>query len=192
MNKIFEDKTVNDLIPIKRKKIVGVDVSQHLKIGRMSLGHIKAWHLHEDLANIQDGYSLTLTINPYYNVNSMDTQYNLLLKDITAFMKELGPFYRKAMITPEYTKDYNCHFHIYFKSDKTMLNIDQQIKYLKHKYKHIGKNYKLKKIDEVSDELKKYPFKDIDKTKHYAEACENRMEPKHYYFEILGNIIIEK
>jgi len=45
----------------------------------------------------------------------------------------------------------------------------------------LGRIYKLKKIDEISEELLKYPFKDIEKTLYLDKGIS--FNPKHYVFK---------
>lgn len=160
------------------------------KIKSWTLGHKKAVAKHEEIVNHNYSYSLTITLNPYYNSYSMDDQYNSMKRDIIGLLKEIGAFYEQAMITPEYTKDYNLHWHCYIVITKDIMVFEQNMKHHKRKFKMIGFNYKLKKIDSVTNELKGYPFKDIQRTNSYSEALFNRFNPTHIFIQPIGNILV--
>jgi len=157
-----------------------------------TLGSKKAVTKHLSIINSENSYSLTLTLNPFYNSLSIIDQYNKCQSEVIKLAKELGPYFAEMMITGEYTKEYNIHWHIYFVMKGLPMVFEQNMKHLKYKYKLIGNNYKLKLIDEVSDALKGYPFKDIERTNSYAEAMMQRFNPRHIYVYPTGNIIIEK
>jgi len=157
-----------------------------------TLGSKKAVTKHLSIVNSEKAYSLTLTLNPFYNSYSVIEQYNEYTKQIIKLVKEIGAYFTEFMITPEFTKEHNIHYHCYFVMRCEPFVFEQNMKHHKFKYKMIGNNYKLKLIDEVSDILKGYPFKDIERTNMYAEAMMNRFKPTHIYVYPTGNIIIEK
>lgn len=160
------------------------------KVKKWTLGSQKAIAKHEEIVSKMNSYSLTMTINPFYNSYSMDDQYNQMVKQIVNLFKELGPYYEELMITPEYTKEYNLHWHVYFVTNHDHMIFEQNMKHHKLKYKMIGFNYKLKKIDDVTNNLKSYPFKDIERTNHFSEALSQRFNPQHIHIRPTGNILI--
>jgi len=157
-----------------------------------TLGSKKAVAKHLSIVNSENAYSLTLTLNPFYNSLSIIDQYNKCQSEVIKLVKELGPYFTEFMITGEFTKEFNVHWHCYFVMKCEYMVFEQNMKHLKYKYKLIGNNYKLKLIDNVTDNLKGYPFKDIERTNSYAEAMMQRFNPRHIYIYPTGNIIIEK
>lgn len=150
------------------------------KIVLYLLGDEHAKDLHNMIITSNDSYSLTLTLNPFYNKLSIDEQHNKMIVDVKTLFERLGPFIKDVLITPEFTENYNVHFHIYFTCND-IFAFEQNYKYHKKQLYTIGNNYKLKKIDEVTKSLKNYPFKDIDRTMKYADAVFNRFIPRHTY-----------
>lgn len=150
------------------------------KIVQYLLGDANAKSVHEQIIMSNDAYTLTLTLNPFYNKLSVDEQYNKMVADVKALFERLGPFIKEVFITAEYTQDYNVHFHVYFTSSD-IFAFEQNYKYYKKQYYTIGNNYKLKKIDQVTAALKNYPFKDIERTLKYADAVFNRFVPRHIH-----------
>lgn len=135
---------------------------------RYSLGNSKARNIHSNIINSPNSYSLTLTLKPYYNALPINEQFNKMIQDTHRLFTNINRTYNIIMITPELTKDYNIHLHAYLQ-----LPIDEDyIRFLQSFKKHlckrsvIGRNFKLKKIDCVTDKLTNYPFKDIERTKH--------------------------
>jgi len=144
------------------------------------LNHPDAHTIHEEIIDkIIDNYSLTITLNPSKRLEFCSSQYNNLLRELKALFKLCSPYYRRIMITPEFTSEMNCHFHCYFNTD-SIIYFEQFFKANIKNYKWIGKVYKLKKIDEISDELLKYPFKDIEKTLYLDKGIP--FNPKHWCF----------
>lgn len=161
-----------------------------LKVKQWTLGSDKAVAKHLQLINNPCCYSLTITLNPYYNILSMADQYNKMRDETIVFFKEMGPYFKEAMINFEFTKDYNVHSHNYIVTNQQPMIFIQNIKHFMNRHKYFGKQYKLHIVDEVTDVLKGYPFKDILQTQSYSEALGGRFNPKHYYVVPTGNIII--
>lgn len=161
-----------------------------LKVKQWTLGSAKAVTKHHSIVNNNKCYSLTITLNPYYKSYSMDDQYNNMKQQVIDFFKEMGPNIEEAMITPEFTEDYNLHWHCYIVAKYDEMVFQQNIKHFIKQHKMLGRVFMLKKIDEVTERLKEYPFKDIQRTNHFSEALSARFNPKHYYVTPIGNILI--
>lgn len=133
---------------------------------RYKLGHKKAIKIHNDIINRPNAYSLTLTLKPYYNALPIHEQYNKYTANLSAMMKRMNRTYNIVMATPELTKEFNIHYHLYLQLpiDQDHILFEQSLKSCITKTGVIGRNYRLKKIDEVTDILKGYPFKDIERT----------------------------
>jgi len=149
----------------------------------------KAHAKHLSIVSDTNAYSLTLTLNPRYNCYPLDEQHRLMRRDMLHLWRELGPFYSEAMITVEITKDHNVHYHIYLVTNHDHIVFEQQFKKYRLQSKVIGYNYKFKKVDCVTPELVKYPFKDVMRTSMYAEALFNSFKPTHLYVRPKGNIL---
>lgn len=163
-----------------------------MNVKKYKLGDKKARDHHIDIINSDNSYSLTLTLNPYYNGLPVNEQYNKLRTDVMRIMKDCSHYYRKMFITPEFTVDYNVHFHIYFTTNADIFTFEQNFKKNKMTSKVIGRMYKLKKIDEVTSILIGYPFKDIERTTRFSE-CENCLfKPEHIMISCEGNIFEDK
>jgi len=144
-----------------------------------TLGHQKAIDWHHKIIQDPHAWSLTLTLKPKpYNRLSVDEQHNKFMPHVKQLLEDLSAYFFEAIITCEYTKDYNIHVHIYMViTDELAFN--QNLKYHKQKYHSIGDEYKLKPIDEITPELKNYPFKDIVRTMKLADVVMNRFVPRH-------------
>lgn len=148
---------------------------------KYELGHEKARQEHKDIVNDVNAYSLTLTLNPNMNHKPVHEQYRMFSIQLRNMIHELETFFTKAMISFEFTKDYNIHSHVYLTSSTPMMTLEQNFKKVRQTYtKWIGKNYKLKKIDAVSPELLNYPFKDIERTTSYSQTTNCLFNPYHY------------
>lgn len=160
-----------------------------MNVTKYSLGTNKAKAIHSDIINDDNSFSLTVTLNPYYNSLPVHEQYRHLSNELVKVFKEIGAYYNILMMTPEFTKDYNIHFHCYLRIpfEAKYEIFEQNWKRAKMGYKYIGKMYKLKKIDEVTDVLKGYPFKDIERTTRYSQIENCLFTPNHYVFRCKGN-----
>jgi len=148
---------------------------------KYSLGDQKARDTHKDIVNSGIGYSLTLTLKPRYNSLPVHEQYNKFSLNIRKLFNELENYYKLVMISFEFTKDFNVHAHLYLTSNvEDIQTFEQNFKRLKSGYDFIGTNYRLKKIDLVSDELLNYPFKDIERTNKYSKIDNCLFNPFHY------------
>jgi len=148
---------------------------------KFTLGHDKAREVHNSIINIDSGYSLTLTLNPRFNSLPVNEQYRKFSKELKELFTEIEAYFNVLMISFEFTKDYNIHAHVYFNTAVEDIQLfEQNFKKQKQKYISIGRNYKLKKIDEISDELKNYPFKDIERTMKYSKLENVLFNPFHY------------
>lgn len=144
------------------------------------LAHADAKTIHNTIINDDNGYSLTITLNPKFNHLPVHEQYNKFSRELKQLFKELDPYYKTVMINFEFTKVYNIHAHVYYISECEYIVFDQNYKRCCQKYMSIGKNYKLKKIDEVSPELIEYPFKDCERTTKYSRVDNCLFNPFHY------------
>jgi len=145
------------------------------------LGDQKARDTHKDIINNPNGYSLTLTLKPRYNSLPVHEQYNKFSLAIRKLFNEMEYFYNVVMMSFEFTKDYNIHAHLYLTTSvEAIETLEQNFKRLRLKYDVIGTNYKLKKIDLVTEELLNYPFKDIDRTTKYSKITNCLFNPFHY------------
>lgn len=148
---------------------------------KYSLGHKACRKIHKDIVNSTNGYSLTITLKPYFNKDPVNIQYRQLTQDVIALLHKLDRYYNIIMLSPEFTKDFNVHYHCYFilPDDMDIISFEQNFKRLRTKKGSIGSNYKLKQIDSVSKELLDYPFKDIDRTLRYSKVDNCLFNPYH-------------
>lgn len=162
-----------------------------MNVVKHKLGAVKAKANHNRIINSDYSYSLTITLNRYWNTFPVNEQYNKLSCELVKVFKELAPYYVELMMTPEFTVDYNVHFHVYFILSDSIdaIVFEQNWKRLICKSKVIGFIYKLKKVDEVTDRLKDYPFKDVERTLKYSKVENCLFNPYHIYFKPIGNIL---
>lgn len=148
---------------------------------KFALGHKTARKTHKAIVNDPNGYSLTITLKPYYNKEPVHNQYRALTSDLTLLINRLNRYFNIVMMTPEFTKDYNVHYHCYFvlPTEMDIQTFEQNFKRLRTKKGCIGTNYKLKKIDEVTENLVNYPFKDIERTLKYSQIDNCLFSPYH-------------
>lgn len=148
---------------------------------KYGLGHKTARKLHTEIINSPNAYSLTLTLKPYYNSLPIYEQHRMMEESIKQLFKKLHRYYNKVMYTPEVTKQHNIHYHCYIVLPQELNHIvfDQNFRKSRTKKGSIGPNYKLKEIDEVSDELNNYPFKDIQRTQMYSDINGCLFKPCH-------------
>jgi hypothetical protein len=159
-----------------------------MTITKFDLGSDKAKEIHKDIINDINSYSLTITLNPNMNHMPVHDQYRFFSIWTRNMLHDLEQFYSLAMISYEFTKDYNIHAHCYFISTSPFVTLEQNFKKVRLTYtKWIGKNYKIKKIDAISPELLNYPFKDIERTTSYSKTENCLFNP--YHFVIRSNNI---
>lgn len=157
-----------------------------IDVKKYPLGAQEAHDLHNNIIITDKSYSLTITLNPRYNILPVHEQHRKFTKDITDVMKGLSHYYNEMLITPEFTKDYNIHYHCYFKlpcETEDHIIFEQNYKRLIKGRQSIGFMYKLKKIDSVTEELKGYPFKDIQRTIKYSQIENCLFKPRHIFFQ---------
>lgn len=150
------------------------------------LGHDKAREVHTSIICDQRGYSLTLTLNPRYNILPVNEQYRKFSNEIKKLMTDIEQYYNVLMVSFEFTKDYNIHAHLYLTSEvEHFVLLEQNLKKAKLRYDSIGRNYKFYCIggkDRIIDYdvLNDYPFKDIERTLQYSRLENVLFKPFHY------------
>lgn len=162
-----------------------------MNVTKLKLGANKAKSHHNRIIDSGSAYSLTVTLNKYWYSFPVNDQYNKLSAELVKIFKELAPYYKELMMTPEFTEDYNVHFHVYFiLSDSVELMVfEQNWKRLISSSKLVGRVYKLKYVDEITERLRTYPFKDIERTTKYSLVDNCLFNPYHIYFKPIGNIL---
>lgn len=160
-----------------------------MNVTKYSLGTDKAKTIHNDIIDSGRAYSLTVTLNPYYNSLPVHEQYRHISVELIRALKEISPYYNIIMCSPEFTKDYNIHFHCYLTlpTEGKLETFEQNWKRVKMKSKYIGKMYKLKYCDEITEILRGYPFKDIERTKRYSQIENCLFTPNHYVIRSKSN-----
>lgn len=165
-----------------------------MDVTKYTLGNSKAREAYNNIITSANAYSLTLTINPRYYCLPVNEQYNKSMREVKILMRNLSHYYNEMFITPEFTKDYNIHYHIYFKMTcEDYVTFEQNFKKYRNQTKLLGYNYRLKKVDEVTEELKGYPFKDIERTTRYSNVDNCLFKAYHFLFKSTeGTIPYEK
>jgi hypothetical protein len=141
-------------------------------------------------------YSLTLNINTRLrDTEDLASQYKIALRDIVLFFNDLFAYVPKASISVEFNKNEQIHFHCYFATSVETPIIVDLIKFHIKKYKKSlwileGHGWKLKIIDEITQELLNYVFKDEERTLTFQTRTMGRFIPKHIYIETSGNIFL--
>lgn len=115
--------------------------------------------------------SITFTLNPKMYSADILTQYRSAISELKKskifFFKEKGqtiihPDFEELIIVPELTNTLNIHFHGYFKCNpekaQYFYNEFRKFTYYNEVF---GRQMMFKNIDQMSDTLKEYPFKDI-------------------------------
>lgn len=148
---------------------------------RFVLGHRKAKKIHKEIVSAPNAYSLTITLKPYYNSQPVHEQHRLMQNELRNLLVKLNRYYNVVMFTPEFTKDYNIHYHCYFilPQEMDVQTFNQNFKRLRLKRGVIGPNYKLKQVDDVTETLINYPFKDITRTLKYSSIENCLFQPYH-------------
>lgn len=155
-----------------------------MNVKKYTLGNTKARESYSRIINDDNSYTLTLTLNPRFNCLPVNEQYNKSMREVRHIMEGLSHYYNEMFVTPEFTKDYNIHYHAYFTMpcDGDYIVFEQNFKRLRNETKTIGYNYKLKKIDEVTEVLEGYPFKDIERTVKYSQVENCLFTPNHVLY----------
>jgi hypothetical protein len=130
--------------------------------------------------NMQDCYSLTLTLNPIMYSADILTQYRAALAELKTagifFWKhnritDVHPDFIEMIIVPELTKEMNIHFHGYFKCDPDKAKLFQnEFKKFTYSSKVFGRQHTFKQIDDMNDNFLNYPFKDIKELKKFPDS----------------------
>lgn len=152
---------------------------------KYSLGHKEARKIHARIINKPNSYSLMVTLDPKYNFMPLHEQHYNIDNELRCLFKRLNRTYNELMYTPELTKDYNIHYHVYFTMPEEMEYIvfEQNYKQMRRKMSYIGKYYCLTKIDDPEGEIKEYPFKDITRTKKVSKLDNLLFFPYHGYYK---------
>jgi hypothetical protein len=159
------------------------------------LGHATVKEHHTKICNdLNNSYSLTVTLNPRMNHDSIIDQYRGLRGELIRVFKQIGHKFEKLIMTPEVTKEGNIHFHVYL-TLYTGVNpyaFQELFKYEKKgNNKWIGTNFKFKKIDETTDNLINYPFKQNQQMREIQENLCNLISFVHTIITFEGNTIIK-
>lgn len=150
----------------------------------VGINSLTAHRTHEEIINMPIAYSLTFTLNLKKNHLLAGPQYKGMLKQLEGFIITGSHLWTKFMMTPELTKECNIHFHCYY-NPTTCHDEDQVHTLIKLMYDfrgYVGQNYKLKKIDSVTPELSKYPFKDFERTLRVAALPKCKFNPRHIIY----------
>jgi len=148
-------------------------------------GSVNAIAKHHELVRSNKCYSLTFNITTQLNHENQKTIFSKALRSIIKIFKSLNGSFQGGMITLEYNKQNQQHFHAYFMSPiETEFTLLDQIKTEMVIHKKIlwtdpDHGYKLKKVDEITDKLLNYPFKDILRTKQIADMAHDHFNPTH-------------
>jgi len=159
------------------------------------LGHDTVRQHHIKICNdLENGYSLTITLNPRKNHDSIIDQYRGLRSECIRVLKQLGHKFEIAIMTPEITKEGNIHFHVYLKlyNGINPYAFQELFKYEKKgNNQWIGTNFKLKKIYEVTDNLLNYPFKQNQQMRELSENLGNLITFVHTIITFEANTVIK-
>lgn len=159
------------------------------KITLEPLDSKKAHKVHEEIVRDVKSYSLTFNISKILMDRSMKEQYTQGRNAILRLFKNLSSLFLKGMVSGEFNKNKNMHFHCYFTSNcETAEQLRDAIKtYIVHEWHNLwtleGKGWRLKKVDEISDELDNYPFKDIARTNVLLKFSCVQFQMSHTIFE---------
>lgn len=124
--------------------------------------------------------SITLTLNPVmYNADIL-TQYRTAIQELKKskifFFKQKGqitvhPDFEEMIVIPELTDTLNIHFHGYFKCNPEKAQyFYNEFRKFTYKNEVFGRQMMFKNIDKMTDELKDYPFKDINELLKFPDA----------------------
>lgn len=159
------------------------------KITQEPLGSNKAIATHHEIINHEKAYSLTFNISKHLMNHNMKDQYMQGRNAILRVFKNLSSLFTKGMVSLEFNKNKNAHFHSYFISNcETSEMLRDAIKtYIPHEWQSLwtseGNGWRLKVIDSITDELSQYPFKDIPRTQLLVKCSYKDFEAKHTIFE---------
>lgn len=131
--------------------------------------------------NNEDCYSITFTLHPSLNNADILTQYRKAIKEIKdskifyykdkkTKLFEIHPEFEEMIIVPELTKQLNIHFHGYFKCNPKFAQYFQnEFRKLCFHSTVLGRQHTFKNIDNMTDELRFYPFKEISQLTKFPD-----------------------
>lgn len=131
--------------------------------------------------NNDDCYSITLTINPLLNNADILTQYRKAIMEIKSSkifyrkdkkLFDVHPDFEEMILVPELTpKNLNIHFHGYFKCNPEKAQYFQnEFRKMCYHSQVLGRQHMFKNIDNMTDELRNYPFKDLDQLMKFPDS----------------------
>lgn len=140
-----------------------------------------------------DCMSLTFSLNPLVYGADILTQFRMAVMEFKSsnifYVKDkLGLHFHPALyevaLTPELTSKINIHFHGYIKCDPAYFDyFRNQLRKLTWSSKVLGRQHTCKVIDQMTDALKEYPFKDTQTLLKFPDA------KKMYSFRIKKPIV---
>lgn len=143
--------------------------------------------------NNADCYSITFTLHPSLNNADILTQYRKAIQEIKSSkifyrknkkLFDVHPDFEEMIIVPELTQKLNIHFHGYFKCNPASAGLFQnEFKKLCFHSQILGRQHTFKNIDKMTDELRNYPFKEIEQLKKFPDW------KKIYIYKFNKNII---
>lgn len=127
-----------------------------------------------------DSRSITFTLNPkMYNADIL-SQYRAAIHEIKAsklfYYKQKGqitvhPDFEEMILVPELTETLNIHFHGYFKCNPEKAQyFYNEFRKFTYKNEVIGRQMMFKNIDNLTEALKDYPFKDISELLKFPDS----------------------
>lgn len=124
--------------------------------------------------------SVTLTLNPIMYSADILSQYREAIAELkqskifyykTKNEYKIHPDFEEFIIVPELTKEMNIHFHGYFKCNpEKNAYFQNEFKKFTYKNKVFGRQHTFKLIDNLTDTLKEYPFKDISEMLKFPDS----------------------
>lgn len=127
-----------------------------------------------------DCRSLTFTLNPVMYKADILTQYREAIKEIKGsklfYYKQKGqitvhPDFEEMIIVPELTDQLNIHFHGYVKCNPEKYDyFYNEFKKFTYNNKVMGRQMMFKNIDNLTEALKGYPFKDIKEIQKFPDS----------------------
>lgn len=170
-----------------------------MKWTKLKSGCDKMRQLHHDIIRRVNSYSMTFNITKNLANEHRQKTYVDSIKEIKYLFEKIGPFLNEVTISPEYNKNNQIHWHCYFdtKEGVTGDKLVDAIKYhitacRKVLWTDQGYGWKLKAIDELTEVLDNYPFKDIERGATLSKECYQPFELYHYHGTFYDNIILEK
>jgi hypothetical protein len=159
------------------------------------LDSTKAKDCHKYLITTGKCYSLTINISTSITCHSEKVVYQLSHATIKKILTGLNGNFQGGMVTMEYNKNKQQHFHIYFLSpvenEHTLIDQLKELfcRYPKILWNSCGNGWRLKKVDEVTPELTNYPFKDCKRTQQIADLAYDHFIPSHVVIRSKDNVM---